>query len=464
MHSALASQFDDPDVTRQIQGVADTSGASSRKDRARDRVFAPAVTLAWLVRLRWGAFLAQAVTVVVAAVVLGGRLQTPALAILVGLTAASNVALQGWVRAHRLVPERVIGAVFVTDAVLLTALLYFSGGPSNPFSVLYLVYVTLAALALGIGWASAVVGVAATGYALLFFAHVAVEGMDHEHHHDSAAFSIHLQAMWVAFTVTAALIAFFVARLQRALRERDEQLAEAHRIAARNEKLVSLTTLAAGAAHELGTPLATIAVTSKELERAVKAQDDSSLLLEDIHLIREELERCRGIVQQMSGRSGEAMGEGLEAITVQALVQSLRDKVAQPDRLVVSVGEGVPARVLVPVRGLVQSLRNLVGNGLDASAHAEERRIDVRIGVADDSLCFEVEDHGTGFSEEELARAGEPFFSTKPPGNGMGLGLFLAHAFATKWQGRLAINSESGCGTRVRLELPLGRKKSGDDY
>jgi two-component system sensor histidine kinase RegB len=415
--------------------------------------FAPAVTLAWLVRLRWGAVLAQAVTVLVASLALGRDLPSAALALLVGITAASNVALRLWLRTMARVRTRVIGGVLLADTALLTALLYFSGGPSNPFSVLYLVYVTLAALTLGAGWAAAVVVVTATGYALLFFESVPIAGMEHMHHHGTSAYSFHLQAMWVAFTVTAGLVGFFVARMQRALRDRDAQLAQAHRLAARSEKLASLTALAAGAAHELGTPLGTIAVAARELERALG--DDPGVLASDARLIRDEVDRCRRIVQQMSGRSGETMGEVPEDVSVETLASDVRARTMAEARLVVRVDPDVPAHVTLPGRGLAQALSNLVKNALEASEGAEDDRVELSMRRAGASIRFEVVDHGPGIEEADLSRVGEPFFSTKAPGKGMGLGLFLAHVFAERWRGRLVLESVHGHGTRACIELPV---------
>jgi two-component system sensor histidine kinase RegB len=421
-------------------------------------VFEPAVTFAWLARVRWGVIFAQAIAVLVAATMFEGQLESRAVTALVVLSAASNVVLNAWMRAReRTVGPAVMGAVLVADVVLLTMLLYFSGGPANPFSVLYLVYVTLAALALGIRWASAVVLLAATGYLLLFFAHVPIGVTAHEPTTvgEEPAIAMHLQAMWLALAVTASLIAFLVARLQRALHERDERLAQVWFVAARSEKLASLTTLAAGAAHELGTPLATIAVASKDLERALNAGDSPSPLAEDARLIREEVERCRWIVEQMSGRSGETMGEALEVVSIEDLQKKLRERVAHPERLVVEVDADVPRRVSVPVRGLLQSLANLVANALEASARSTDSRVVVSMRARGGDFQFDVVDHGPGIPEGKLARAGEPFFSTRPPGKGMGLGLFLARAFAEEWRGRFDIDSKPGHGTRVRLELPL---------
>jgi two-component system sensor histidine kinase RegB len=432
-------------------------GHIARSMAAPATTYAPAVTLAWLVRLRWGSVVAQAVTVLVGVFALGAP--TSLLAdVVIAVTAGSNIALFAAARKRRAVGAGVLGAVLVFDTVALTALLFLCGGPSNPFSTLYLVYVTLAALALGIRWASVAIAVSAAGYALLFLAGDQAAAMAHMHH-DGSAFSAHLQAMWVAFTVTAALIAYFVARVARALREREDELAEARNVAGRAEKLASLSTLAAGAAHELGTPLGTIAVVSKELELVLKRTPGLSTLSEDARLIRDEVERCRRIVQQMSGRSGEAMGEVPEPVVLADLLKEARRQSLSSSspilasELLVDVDAAVPARLVLPVRGLVQSLRNLLHNAWDAGGPASDVRLRVR--RANDRVTFEVEDRGMGMTSEVLERVGEPFFTTKLPGEGTGLGLFLARTFAERWQGRLTLESEAGRGTRAVLELPL---------
>ena len=138
------------------------------------------------------------------------------------------------------------------------------------------------------------------------------------------------------------------------------------------------------------------------------------------------------------------MGPARDAETSQAGVGPL---------LSVDIEPGVPASVVVPVRGLVQSLGNLVRNAMEAGGPVDAVRLRVR--TVAERVHFDVEDSGVGIPQETLARVGEPFFSTKAPGKGMGLGLFLAHAFAERWRGRLALESEPGRGTRASLELPL---------
>jgi hypothetical protein len=138
---------------------------------------ATAITLTWLIRLRWGFFLAQAATVVLARYVLDVDVPIAALAGVVATSGLSNLALDLWSRTRRDPHQSVLGGIFVLDTLLLTALLYFSGGPASPFSVFYLVHVTIAAVPLGIRWAALVVVLSVLSYATLFFKHVNVPGL-----------------------------------------------------------------------------------------------------------------------------------------------------------------------------------------------------------------------------------------------------------------------------------------------
>jgi len=425
--------------------------------QAKANVFlsAPAITLSWILRLRWGAVAGQTLTIALATLALHLSLPLVPLAALVGVTALSNVALLYVVRTRPAsISPHLVAGVLAADTLVLCGLLYFTGGPSNPFSVLYLVQVTLAALVLGMRWAAALVALSAASYAFLFFANVPLAGMEHMHHGGSA-FALHLQGMWAAFTLAAGLIAFFVTRLARALRERDEQLAAAQERAARNEKLASLSTLAAGAAHELGTPLATIAVAAKELARGAEALrgDAAEALREDARLIREEVDRCRDIVQQMSARAGESLGEAPERVRLAAIGAAVRARLPEDRRALFDAEYTDPELVLVtPARGLAQALASLVKNAFEASA--EGARVSLHAAQDGSSVRFVVSDTGSGIPAAQLARIGEPFFTTKPPGSGMGLGVFLARAFVERLGGRFEIESAPGRGTRVTLLVP----------
>ena len=410
---------------------------------------ATSITLTWLVRLRWGFFVAQAVTVAGARYVLDVNVPVAQLAVVVAVSGLSNFVLDLWSRRTRDPHDAALGAVFVLDTLLLTALLYFAGGPANPFSAFYLVHVTIAAVALGMRWSAVVVLLSALSYAGLFFKHVTVPAMEHAHH-SGTAFSVHLQGMWVGLTIAASLIAYFVTRVSGALRAREAELLRVQQLAARNEKLASLSTLAAGAAHELGTPLGTIAIAAKELERSIRSAPEEAI--EDARLIRDELERCRGIVRRMSANAGQTIGELAEPTTTGAVVEALRMRMGEAALSGIDV-QITDAAFDAPVQGLVQVLSNLVQNAIHATG-PEQAPVLLLSDVVGDSVRFTVHDHGRGIAPADLDRVGEPFFTTKPPGQGMGLGLFLARAFAERHGGQLVLASDEGKGTRVTLELP----------
>ena len=432
-------------------------GLSNTSVVSRDVGFlsTPAIALRWVLRLRWGAVAGQLATIGGAA--LAFRLKVPIvpLAAVVAATVASNLGLARWMSAPRPVSSGTVAAVLAFDTLSLGALLYFTGGPSNPFSVLFLVQITIAAVVLGLPYTTAIVALSTGTYALLFFENVPLPGIEHMHHAGTSAFNLHLQGMFVAFTLAAGLIAYFVTQVSEALRERDAQLARAQRSASLNERLASLSTLAAGAAHEFGTPLATIAVASKELERGMQDVAGADGLREDARLIRRQVDRCRDIVRRLSARSGEAPGEAPELIAANQFVIRLQTHLDDPRSMRLDVRADAAAPMVLPWRGLVQALGSLIKNALDATEDSNSSVV-LTIETVDGSARFSVVDRGHGILPEALPHVGEPFYTTKSPGVGMGLGVFLARAFADRLGGSLVISSDPGRATRAVLDLPMG--------
>jgi two-component system, sensor histidine kinase RegB len=414
-----------------------------------------AVSLPWLTRLRWGGVAGQLVTVGVGHWTLGLELQLAPVLALIGVAVATNLALGRWLRAGGSAGPPLCGAVLVLDTLLLTGLLHASGGPFNPFSVLYLVYIMLAAVVLGAAWTWSLAGLSVACYVSLFL--LPARGSV-PHFHDEGTLSLHLWGMLVAFTVAAVLTAYFVVRLSAAIERRDAEIAAMREQDTSTERLAALTTLAAGAAHELGTPLGTIAIAAKELERALDGRDraDGAALREDARLIRAEVERCRRILEQMASDAGETTGEAPVEVPVARLVRDVLDALPPEDAARVRV-EGLPlaAAAALPRRAVVGAVASLVRNALDATPPPGPVRL--RVACDERTLGVMVEDDGPGMTAEVLARAVEPFFSTKPPGKGMGLGLFLARTLAEGLGGQLTIRSEPGAGATARLDLPRGR-------
>lgn len=415
---------------------------------------AHAINLSWLLRLRWGQVVGQVALVLLAHLGLGMPLPLVPLFATVGVAAASNLALGLWARRQRDIPEWMLWAVMTLDVVLLTVLLDLSGGPFNPFSTLYLVHIALAAVVLHARWTWALTALALGCFGTLFVRHLWIPGRQagSGHHHIDDV-PLHLEGMWVAFGLASGFIVYFVQRVTRALAEREAELVAARAVTARNEKLAALATLAAGAAHELSTPLSTIAVVAKELARRAELSPEGR---EDADLIRQQVGRCRDILAQMAADAGASRGEAFVSVAPAALVEQALEGLRGRERVKVEAdGRCREEAVSLPARALTHAIRGVVKNALQASAETAP----VRLGLTRDEAGWRlsVEDEGVGMPAEVLARAGEPFFTTKPPGEGMGLGLFLARAVLDQLGGQLAVRSAPGKGTRVELTWPAER-------
>ncbi|MBL0277844.1 MAG: HAMP domain-containing histidine kinase [Anaeromyxobacter sp.] len=414
------------------------------------------LNLNWLVQLHWWAILGQ--ILIIGAAELWSEISLP-IATLIGfiaLEALGNLAL-GFMAQRVRVTDGVVAAVMLLDAVVLTVILDLTGGATNPFSTLYLVNVVLAAVLLPRRWSWGLLAVSLAGYGSLFVH----EGLTSRHHHvtmhmePGEVMGAHLRGMWMAFGLAALFIVYFVRRVAAALAERERELGEARALVQRREKLASLATLAAGAAHELSTPLSTIAVVAKELQRAL-ADDTSPEVRADLQLVRDQVGRCREILDRMSANAGEAAGEPMAAVALPAWVSGALDGFPARERIKVEYQDGAEGAAIVgPPRALADTLRGLLKNAVQASGPGLP--VTLRLALAGGLATVTVVDHGRGMPAEVLARAGEPFFTTKVPGEGMGLGLFLTRTLAEQLGGEFHIASRPGIGTEARIELPAAK-------
>jgi two-component system sensor histidine kinase RegB len=287
---------------------------------------------------------------------------------------------------------------------------------------------------------------------LLFFFHVPLAAF--ESHHVEQGLSPHLIGMWIAFVVAAALITFFTGKIASALRTREQEVLVLQDQVAKNERLASLVTLAAGAAHELGTPLGTIAVVARELERYAANIASNDSVLEDARLIRSEVDRCRRILERMSAQSAEPMGEAPTRVRILDLLKQIIAQFPESRRALLEVDlVDEDLNAVLPAQATVQSVSALIQNALDATS--DRRPIVISARGSDSTLSIAIRDQGHGMPANVLRRIAEPFFTTKEPGKGMGLGTFLVRTFAESLGGRVSFDSAPNEGTTATLELPV---------
>ena len=412
----------------------------------------PRIALPWIVRLRYAMAAGEMAIAILAELLLGIDLPLVWIALPLLVVASSNFWLAtrarhaGWLEHGR--ESALIGWVFVLDTLCLTAVLMLTGGPSNPFTLLFLVHITLSATILTRRqtWGLGLLAIAC--FAVLFRVYRPVPQL--EMHHGAGA-SLHLSGMWLGFAIATFLVAMFAGRISELLRQHEASLLRMQEELARKDRLASLVTLAAGAAHELSTPLATIAVVSRELELYATQSLRDAAVAEDSRLVRSEVERCRQILQRMSVEGAEPAGEAISAVTAGELIAAVRESFHSTATLEATTGGAADAILRIPRHGVEQALIALVRNALESSSGGSQVVLTaVRAG---EYVRFEVKDHGAGMTSDVLRHAGEPFFTTKEPGKGMGLGIFLVRTLADRLGGRFTIESNPGLGTTATLEL-----------
>ena len=340
----------------------------------------------------------------------------------------------------------------LVDVFALSALLYFSGGSTNPFISLYLLPLTITAAILSLAYTWTMAGITIGCYSLLLFYYVP---LPHDHGEHNSEFNLHVSGMWLAFVLSTTLIAWFVVKMGESIRERDKDLSRVREQALRDEQIIALGTLAAGAAHELGTPLATMAIVTGELQ---KDRAEDSDLQNNIAILRDQIAHCKKTLTQLLADAGQARAEEANGQAVDHFLQEVLDKwkLMRPTvNFTYGYNGKQPAPKILNTRLLSQSILNLLNNAADESL----LQIEIKSSWDNTELLLEILDCGKGINKETAYRMGRAFFTNKPD-QGFGIGLFLANANIERFGGsvRLTNREEGGACTQVRLPLIASTK------
>lgn len=362
-----------------------------------------------LFALRWIALVGQLLAIFVANRVMHHLTWQPMVAFCIALFVANLVI---WHRLKRVTGLSAVEAFLhlLLDVFVLSVLLYYSGGASNPFVSLYLLPVALAAAALPVRYVIALVVICTAGYSFLF---LYGQAMPHVHGVHGSDFDMHLAGMWLNFVITSILIAGFVTSLAAAVRNRDASLHEAKESALRQRSVIRMGALAAGAAHELGSPLSTMAILIDELKRG----DLNNQQREDLELLAQQIGVCRHHLERLlSHRTDTDLAFRPWLVAVAEQVRAVRPEcVFVLPKQLPQIDSQVPAVV-------EQALFTVLNNAADASLASGDQRIELHVVRAQGRIEIEVNDHGGAKVNWQAVLAQ----STKPQGFGVGLNVAIS--------------------------------------
>ncbi|MCI4589257.1 ATP-binding protein [Sphingobium sp. BYY-5] len=404
--------------------------------------------MALLVQLRWIAIAGQIATILLVHYGMGIHLPMVPMLVVPSIAVAMNLGSLMVLRGRTDISHAELFLALLFDVIALTTQLYLSGGATNPFISLYLVQVALGAMLLHRWSAWGIVTVSSFCAAGLAFAYRPLNLSDAL---EGRLFDLHIVGTWVCFTMIAVLLVLFMTRITHNLQVREAYLARLRQQAAEEEHIVRMGLLASGAAHELGTPLAQLAVVLGDW-RHMPEINQHPTLVEEVGEMEAAVKRCKAILSGILMSAGEARGEAPEVTSVQNFIEYIaRDwRTANPGMpLRCDFGPHDYPRIIAdPV------IRQAVTNLLDNAREAGATYINMMVSRDNQWLHIAVRDNGRGFSADMLSDVGKPYRSSKGK-QGSGLGLFLVVNVVRKLGGRVDASNGAEGGAMIQLRLPL---------
>lgn len=432
--------------------------------------------LNWLYILRNLLLFGVVISVFIAVHGLG--IELPMNQLWLAIFAISILNLYTWLRLRTPEPvtEHEIFSQICMDVLALAYLLYLTGGASNPIIWVFLLPLIVTAIMLPQSYAWNMVIITSCVYTVLIAYNVPLPALaPHSEHHmtnltpemslrmqlleDRRYFNLHVFGMWFGFVFSAGLVAFFIIALAKTLKERERSLAEARESALRDERVVSLGTLAASAAHDMGTPLGTIAILAHEMAEEFPEHRFPELN-QKLVILKQQLDRCKQALSVMSASAGEMRAESGQVMLVSDYIDQVLNqwRVHKPStklNLFVSGDVDTQAEIIAE-RTLTHSLINILNNAAEATDG--DAGIEFHAHWDDFTLILKIRDFGPGLPVEFVDFAGQkPVKSNK---QGMGVGLFLTYTTIKRLGGTIRFNNLETGGACVEISLPILTKES----
>ena len=419
------------------------------------------VRLRTLINLRWLAIAGQALALYVATRVLGFDIRLDLCALLVGLSAAFNIGATLIHPENKRLTQRDATLTLLFDLGQLALLLYLTGGLTNPFAVLVLAQTIIAATVLTL---RATVILGAVSLVLITLLALVFVPLTLDNGQTLMVPGVLIFGTWAALSISIVFIGTFARRVSQETFSMSEALTATQLALEQEQKLTALGGVVAAAAHELGTPLATIKLASSELIDDLQDHPD---LREDVVLIREQTDRCRDILASMGQRGKEDLH--MRQAPFSAVVEEAAEPHLNRGKHVIvrtqghADGIGGSDQPAIPRRPeIVHGLRNLIQNAVDFA----QTSVWVDIDWSDDRVMLRVGDDGAGFPPDLLGRIGDPFVrrrgtlsgasSERPGYKGMGLGLFIAKTLLERTGARLTFANGVRASDQRSTDQPTG--------
>lgn len=395
--------------------------------------------------LRCAALLGQSLTIFFVHYIVQMTLPLMSLSMVIGTLVACNVYVAYILSQHRVVSSDTLAVQLGIDVMALALLCYFTGGVTNPFVSLFLLPLAIAAFVLPIAYIFALGGLTLFLYGSLLLDYVPLPTVPARW---QSFININHLALWLNFVISSSLLIGFITYLAHQLRYKQSQLEQQQQSLARQEQVLALGTMAAGTAHELGTPLSTIAVLAHDLQNQV-SQD----LRPDMDLLCQQVNRCKQILKEMVQKVEQAQSQQLSLMTPQALITQVLDKflLLRPSITVIhNIEQSDSQFYLASDATLEQAIINLLNNAADASPH----HVSITLTQSTHKIQIDIADRGIGLPPEMMALVGQKSLSTKGE-QGMGIGLLLANATLARLGGEIHFVNRVGGGVTASVLLPV---------